>query len=334
VHSPIPDEAPVTMTTLPWMSIRTNIPAHPTLVRTTVSPNVVFHKSLVFDRRMAMDRVRVASLLAIGLVCAACGGGGGGGATPTAYAGSYVGEFIDANGAIGQFSLVVQASNPASFTGQYIYPSSTINFAGNLAGGGQGNFNIQSASTTDYGHFQLGPSGQPTARLTFRPQPVIDLPSGGSGTTGTTGTTGGTGTTGTTSVFPIAQVVLISNPTGFFGGTNPFSGNYAGTVKDTTLNSTSILALSIDTAGSISGSGTITNNLSQLLTSVTGSLSAAGTLSYVQQADNGSGAGTVTLAKGIISGTLKLSNGDSAEISLSQVKPLNTITLPITGRTK
>jgi len=277
-----------------------------------------------------MERGRIATLLAIGLGCSACGGGGGG-TSPAAYAGSYVGEFIDANGSVGQFSLAVTASNPASCTGQYTYPSGTISFTGQIGGGGQGTVNIRNANVTDYATMQLGPSVQPTARLSFRPQLIIELPNGGSGTTGTTG---GTGTTGTTSIFPVAQVVLITNTTGFFGGANPFSGNYAGTIKDTTLNTTGLLALSIDASGKVSGSGSVSNSGTQTLISVSGTLSAGGTLNYVEQTGNESAAGTVALSKGTISGALKLSNGDSAEISLTQVKPLNIISLPPSGRTK
>lgn len=232
--------------------------------------------------------------LAIGVVtcCAACGGGGGGGGGggTNPYAGSYVGEFVDQNGVTGQFDITV-ASNVAgnNITGAYLYTNNTINFTGAINKQGHGDFTT-SAGTTG---IQFGQLAQPTTSLSIN---SINNPG--------------------------ALVVLISNPTGLFGGANSFSGDYAGTVQNTTINKTGVIALSISSSGVVSGSDVVEVNGTPTLTTVSGTLSTAGALNYQIAANGVTVTGNVSLSNGTISGALTSSDGDALSVSITQVQPL------------
>jgi len=260
-----------------------------------------------------------AILLAVGFGCAGCGGGAGVSSAPVPgrYQGTYAGEFIDKQGLTGQLTLQVSGTNPEAVSGQFVYPAQTWSFTGQITSGGTGTVDYQSDAA---GTLQFGPAGQPTTKLSILTNLIIlPAPTGSTGSTGTTGSTGGDGS-GTGTVFPNAQVALISNPTGVFGGANSFAGSYAGTIQDTTLDKPDILAITIQSSGAVTGTGSSYVNGSPVLTSVSGTLSSSGSLSLVL-ANQVSVSGTVSLAKGTISGPLKLSNGDGATLSISQVQP-------------
>ncbi len=251
----------------------------------------------------------------VGLCCAGCGGGGQDGTSSPAsqYAGTYSGAFIDPTGAVGSFKLVVADAKPYSVTGQYVYPNgpsyapaSPISFTGTINGDGKGILNYQGAQAAT---FSLGAPGQATTSVSITGERSTNLPkSNGSGTI-----------TYPYGECPTALVTLISNPSGVFGGANPFAGSYAGSIVYTSAGTTEVAALNISPSGGLVG--TVASHSPTLLSPCEGSVSATGALTLVVQSSQSTASGIVSLANGTISGSLKLSNGQSATISLSQVQP-------------
>jgi hypothetical protein len=109
---------------------------------------------------------------------------------------------------------------------------------------------------------------------------------------------------------------FISNPNGQFSG---LSGQYAGTVHNTTLGATGIIALSISSSGVVAGVDLFNVSGKPTLEPVSGNLSSSGHLVYV--VDGVTVNGDVSLAGNTITGGLQESNGNSATLSVSQVTP-------------
>lgn len=215
----------------------------------------------------------------VGLLCAAgCGGSGGSGSSNNPYAGTYSGNFVDQNNFIGTFTLTVSATG--ALTGQFGY-NNPLTYTGTINSAGTGSL------TDSNGTFQ------------------VTL--GGSGLT-TLG--GGIGTPASG-----AYIALVSNPTGVFNG---LSGAYAGTVDNTTLGATGIIAFTVSSSGAVAGVDLFHVNGKPTLEPIAGTLSAGGALTYT--VDGVTVTGNVALAGATLSGSLSESDGDAATISVGQVQ--------------
>jgi hypothetical protein len=226
--------------------------------------------------------LRRPSALLLGVLClgvVGCGGSGGtSGGGTNAFAGSYSGEFIDQDDVIATCTMTVDATGAVN--GQFNY-GTPLTFTGQVNGSGAGTIQDSNGSLP----ITFGSSGHPTLGVGI-----------------------GTSTTG-------FFMTLISNPTGSFSG---FSGDYAGTVHNTTLNKTGIIALSVN-SGVVSGVDLFTVNGSPALKGVSGTLTSGGVLTYT--VDGVTVTGTVTLSGTTISGPVQESNGNAATLSVNQVEP-------------
>jgi hypothetical protein len=218
----------------------------------------------------------------LGLAAFGCGGSGSSG-SPAAnpYAGNYSGDFVDQNDFIGPFTMTVSSSGALS--GQFGY-ATPITYTGSIVSAGTGSI------TGTNGTFQvtLGGSGHTTLGG------GIGAPTNG------------------------AFITLASNPTGTFSG---FSGDYAGTVHNTTLGATGIIALSVSSSGAVTGVDLFDVSGTPTLEPIAGTLSSSGALSYTVHGVTV--AGTVSLTGETISGSLTESDGDAASLSVQQVSALN-----------
>jgi hypothetical protein len=237
-----------------------------------------------------MNLRRAAFLVVVGVACASCGGGGGRAAIPSSSLaeGTYVGAFVDSKGATGSFNLTVIGKSFQDVSATYLYPHETMNFRGSIGEG---------VDTLPV-NLQAEPWGPSTMELEI---------------------TNGTGTRVT---FPNSTVVLIPNPTGVFGGSNPFSGSYSGTLLYGAKGVTYAMAINIAPGGAISGAAATYQVGSHGISGVSGALSAEGGLVLGIGGNPSAATGTVKLANGTISGSLKMFDGTPATFSLSQVKPL------------
>lgn len=236
-------------------------------------------------RRLA-GSVTVACLALACITCGGSGGSGGSGGTGSTsdsanpYAGTYSGQFEDQTSFIGPFTMTVSSSGAISGTYGYATP---LNFTGSVNSSGSGSL------TDSNGTFQvtLGSSGLPTLGG------GIGTPSNG------------------------AFVALASNPTGQFNG---LSGDYAGTVHNTTVGLTGIIAFNVGSSGALTGLDLFVVNGSPTLVSISGTLSSSGALSY--SIGSLTVTGTVSLSGTTLSGALTESDGDSATLSVQQVQPV------------
>ena len=212
------------------------------------------------------------------------GGGGGSGAANNVYAGTYTGQFEDSSSMIGTFSLSV--SNTGGVGGQMVY-NPVLSFTGTINTQGTGYISINGLTP----QITLGTPGQLTLDGGI-------LYGNGSG----------------------AYFTLVKNPPGTFGVSNPFSGDYAGTRHNITLGVTGITAMNISASGVVTGCELVDVNGTPTLSTISGTRSSSGTLSYTDVVNSVTFAGTVALSSGTITGNLTGSNGDSATISISQVE--------------
>jgi len=223
-------------------------------------------------------------LMAVGVGCVGCGGSGGGGvASVNPFVGTYAGEYVDQNGNAGQFQLTVMQTG--SVSGTYSNATATFNLiSGHVDGSGKGVVTIPNGTAS----IQLGQSGQATTTLSINPTRTNN---------------------------PNALAVFVSKiiylPLG-----NSFTGGYAGTIHDTTLNTTAALAVVINAAGTVSGSEVVNLNGVPTLTSISGTVSSTGALSCVSQSNQVTITGTVTKGNNVY-GPIQLSNGDAGELSLT-----------------
>jgi hypothetical protein len=199
------------------------------------------------------------------------------------YAGNYEGEFEDAQGVTGIFILNVAPNG--TLQGQYDY-NPALTFTGSIGELTTGTITTSAGTSA----ISLGPTG--------------------SSISATVANTSGNG----------ANVVLVLNPNDVFGGANPFTGDFAGTVTNSTLNKTGVLALTVSSSGVVTGSDLVDAAGTPTLTTITGTLSSAGALQYTVAATQVVVTGTVTITNGAISGSLSESNGDSATLALSPLQ--------------
>ncbi len=248
------------------------------------------------------------------LGCVACGGGGSAPNVPGNYAGTYVGELVDNTGRTGTVVFHVQGGNPEAVTGQVTYSTGSLGFTGKVVKGGGGTMVF---GAPFWSFFALGPSGAKTTTVVISQViQTINLPNGGSTSHSPA------------SVVPVSgKVALVANPSGIFGNGNNFQGEFTGTITDTALNQATALAVNIDSDGNVLGTAVIQKNGSPTLSGISGTILSSGQLVYTTQGNQISGQGTLTLKAGAPSGTVKLSNGDSATVSLNQVKPIPPPTL-------
>jgi len=226
------------------------------------------------------------------LVCmAGCGGSGGGQGSsgPSSYAGTYGGVFNDTSGIVAPFSMTVLSNG--SITGQYSYSTGAKKFTGYMNNSGVGVINTASGSA----QMNVG-----------TPQPTL-----GGGIFNSNGVG--------------AFFTAVTNPSGVFGGANPFSGAYAGTVHDTTLNHTGIIAMAIDPVGNILGTDLVTLNGIPTLAFITGTVTANGSMVYGYSSTGANPVtvvinGTATISNGTITAPLNSSTGDSVTLSISEVQ--------------
>jgi len=234
-------------------------------------------------RRIRLKKTEIGALLAVALGCSACGGAGASGSSvPSPYAGTYYGEYIDKSGNAGTFQVTVAASG--SVNGLFSNAQATYNLM-------RGSIGATGAGEVTYGttpaKIQFGPSGQQTTQLNIEP---------------------------VGNNVPAAVAVLVVGSTAA-SGANPFAGNFAGAIHDTTVNLPGALALNIDQSGTVSGLGVINVSGTPTLTSILGTVSSSGTLSYVEGVNQVTVSGTVT--KGVaVYGPVQLSNGDTGSITV------------------
>jgi len=274
-----------------------------------------------------MDRrVVVAALFALFVICFGCGGSSSGGTATTGmtattgttatagttgttganpYEGTYSGEYEDQYDNVGTFSLTVTAAGGVngqfgtSAGGTFTGNTTAQSFTGSASKTGGGSFKFSNG--TDMVIF--GPAGQSSLRaLVLLGTSTIEY-----------------------------QLAAITNPNGKFGGTNPFAGDFAGTVSYPSLGKTGVVAITIASNGSVSGWEVVDVGTSApTLGSLSGTVSAAGVVNYTVTTPNKSGDETLTgnlkytTVQGKISGALADSNGDSTTISLTQLQPVGT----------
>jgi len=231
------------------------------------------------------------TVLVLAFACVTgCGGSGGGGngagSTNNTYVGNYFGEFQDASNVIAPFSMSVALNG--TVRGTFVYSGGVVSFTGKLKNKGVGT--ITTANGTS--NISLGLPYETTL-------------------SGSVANTNGNG----------AYFTAITNPSGVFGGTNPFKGDFAGSVSDTTIGTSTIIAIVIDASGNITGSHLVSTNGTLTLSAITGTITSAGALSYTIIATNALVTGNVTLSNGAISGSLvNGQNNDALTLSMSAVQ--------------
>lgn len=214
---------------------------------------------------------------------------------PNPKAGNYVGMFTDQNGSVGRFQLTIGTWSDVHGV-FYTAINKYMNFDGSIDRDGVGA--LRYLNGTEYvdevAGIQLGPIGQPTTTLNITP---------------------------VNNKNPSAVAVLLVNPSGPYGNPNPFTGNYAGTILDTTINKAEVLAINVSGSGTVSGTEIIDNNGTPVATPISGTVSSTGWISYVLKANQVSIFGTI-YGGNPVAGPVQLSTGDDATLSLSTVAAL------------
>jgi hypothetical protein len=229
-------------------------------------------------------------VLAVGFACVSgCGGSGGGGGgggshTNNSYAAAYAGEFEDVNGVIAPFTMTVLLNGTLS--GQLEYPTGTKTFTGTVKNDGIGSI--------------MTSTGTSGLTLTLSMESSLG---------GTIANTNGNG----------AYFAAVTNPTNVFGGPNPFTGDFAGTVHNSTINATGVVAMAVDSSGNLTGTDLVNVNGVPTLSPINGTITGSGTINYLIIATNVTVTGTVTLSGGTLGGSLTGSNGDSLTLSCTGV---------------
>jgi len=230
-----------------------------------------------------MHKKSFALLAAIGVFGVGCGGGGSNAPqVANMYAGNYRGSFIDQSGNTGQFQLTVNSAGRVN--GQYFYNWTSIStVTGSIDKDGHGRMNFGNGPAT----IQFNNNPEQTSTIYVQPA---------------------------SSTLPKAIVVLEPSPTGMNGSNNPFTGNYAATLKDTTLNQSVALAVSISPTGAVTGTEISLNKGDFSTTTIVGSITPAGVIN-LPLAQQVTVTGTLSIAA-IVGGPVQLSNGDSGNLSM------------------
>jgi len=230
-----------------------------------------------------MHKTGFAFLAAVAVFSAGCGGGGG--SSPqvsNAFAGTYLGEYIDGNGKAGVFQFVV--SNSGVVSGTYFTGIVAIGSAsGRIDKDGHGTMTFAGLQSD----IQLDNNGEHTSTLSITP------------------VQGGT---------PGTAVVLVPNPSGLISTNSAFTGRYAAVLTDTTTNQVAALGFTID-SGVLSGTEITINNGTFTTSTIVGTVTPAGAIS-LSLPNQVTATGSLSIA-GFTTGNLQLSNGDSAKISMS-----------------